>query len=106
MRKILLALGLFFLMLVCGLVAFVAAVWLLLSLGLRLHNNYEYYGQTPAVLLVYVAAAIGFIIPALATWYLYRRRGKAFSSQFSVRTLLIVVTIAAIALGMMSSLRF
>ena len=37
-------LGTLVLMVVCGITAFATAVFVLIPLGLKLHNNYEYYG--------------------------------------------------------------
>ena len=61
------------LMVVCGVVAFVATLASLMELGLKLHNNYEYYGGYPAVLLIYGCGIIGFLAPAVVVWYLQRQ---------------------------------
>ena len=59
-----LAFGLVCMMTACGLVTLVVSVMVLMSLGLKLHGNYEYFGNYP--LLYLGPAAIGFLAPALA----------------------------------------
>jgi hypothetical protein len=83
------------LMVVCGVGAFMFALMLLMELGTKHHANYEHYGQTPAVALVFVAGGLGFLAPGVVVWYL---RNRQLPWRFSLRTLLIVATIIAIAL--------
>jgi hypothetical protein len=100
-----LALGVLALMVISFVATFAGAVWGLMTLGLRRHGNYEYYGQSSTFFLVCVAAAAAFFAPAVAAWYLSKRSGKALPWQFSVRTLLIVVSLLAVMLGTASYLR-
>jgi hypothetical protein len=105
MRNVVIALGVLALMVISFVATFAGAVWGLMTLGLRRHGNYEYYGLTSAIYLVYIAAAVGFFAPGVAAWYLYMRPGKSLPWQFSVRTLLTVVTLLAVLLGTASYLR-
>lgn len=86
--------------LACGAGAFVAAATTLMSLGLKYHGNYEYYGFTPAVYVVYLAGALGFTAPlALVAWRLNKQGALRGQPRFSLRTFLIVTTLSAIVLG-------
>jgi hypothetical protein len=87
-------------MVVCGAGAFLAALSYLMHLGLKHHGNYEYYGQTPAVTLIFVAGALGFSAPGFAAWYLYNNPVR----RFSLRTLLIIMTLVAVAAGLSAAL--
>ena len=58
------AFGVVCVMIGCGFVTLVVSVMYLMSLGLRLHGNYEYFGNYPHLYLG--PAAIGFFAPALA----------------------------------------
>jgi hypothetical protein len=62
------------LMVVCGVIAFLAAVSFLMNLGLKLHGNYEYYGSFPSVLFVYASGGLGFVSPALLVWWLGQKQ--------------------------------
>jgi hypothetical protein len=57
MRKALLILGTFALMIICGAGAALTTLSWLMNLGLKHYDNYEYYGQTPAVFLIPLAVA-------------------------------------------------
>ena len=105
MRKVVVALGVLTLMVISFVATLAGAVWGLMTLGLRRHGNYQYYGQTSTFYLVCVAAAVGFFAPAVAAWYLCKRSGTTLPWQFSVRTLFIVVTLLAVLLGTASYLR-
>jgi hypothetical protein len=74
---------------------------LLMDLGTKHHNNYEHYGQTPAVALIYLAGALGFLAPGVIVWYL---RNRPISWRFSLRALLLVMTVLAVALGLIFAL--
>jgi hypothetical protein len=95
MRKLLLSLAVLALMIVSGSGAVLASLSFLMSLGTRNHGNYEYYGQTPAVALIFVAGALGFAAPAVIVWYLHKS-----SWRLSLRTLLIATTMIAVVLGL------
>ena len=66
-------LGTLALMVVCGVVAYVATLTSLMELGSKLHNNYEHYGGYPAGVLIYGCGIIGFLVPGVVVWYLHRR---------------------------------
>ena len=99
MRKFLLIFATFALMVVCGAGAYVMAVSYLMHLGLKLHGNYEYYGSTPAIALIFVAGAMGFAAPGVVVWYLWNIE---LSWRFSLRTLLIAITLIAVVLGLIA----
>jgi hypothetical protein len=60
-------LGTLVLMVASGIVAFVVSVWLLMHLGMRWHNNYEYYGDYPVLYLG--PALVAFIAPVIVSWW-------------------------------------
>jgi hypothetical protein len=64
-------LGTLVLMVASGIVTLVVAIFFFAGLGLRLHDNYEYYGKYP--LLFFGPAAIGFLAPGVVVWYLHKR---------------------------------
>src|ERR1044072_3189324 len=76
------------LMVAGGIGAYVMAIMFLMNLGLKLHVNYEYYGQTPAVSLLVLAGALGFLAPGITVWYL---RSTELPLRFSLRTLLLAI---------------
>ena len=55
---------------VSGLVFLAISVFILMSIGLSRHGNYEYYGNYPALYLV--PALFGFFLPSLLAWLLRR----------------------------------
>ena len=64
-------------MLVSGVVTIYTMMFILMELGSRFHNNYEYYARYPV--LLFGPAAIAFLAPGAVVWYLERRdnnRGK------------------------------
>ena len=63
--------GTFASMVASGFVAFYVAIYILMQLGSRFHDNYEFYGQFPALFLV--PAAIGFLAPGMIVWHLHKR---------------------------------
>jgi hypothetical protein len=79
------------LMIASGLGAFVGTLTFLMATGSKYHNNYEYYGQTPAAYLIFIAGVIGFLLPGVAAWH-FARRGY----RFSLRDLIIGITIIAV----------
>ena len=103
-QKFLLVLGTGMLMVVCGVGAFVWTLTYLMALGTKFHGNYEYYGGTPAVYVIFVAGALGFAAPGLIVWYLCNRPIPQLSGRFSLRTMLIVVTVVALLIGVVSVL--
>jgi hypothetical protein len=98
-QKAFLVAGTFILMVCSGAAAAVVAIRLLMSLGLKYHDNYEYYGQSVARLLIPVAAFVAFVIPGLIVWGLHRTQWR-----IRLRTLLIGMTVVAVALGLVFSL--
>jgi hypothetical protein len=98
-QKVFLVVGTFVLMVCSGAAAAAVAIRLLMSLGMKYHNNYEYYGQSAAVLIIPVVALVAFVVPGLIVWRLHRAQWR-----ISLRTLLIVMTVVAVALGLVFSL--
>ena len=82
-------------MVACGVVAFATAVVFFMRLGLKQHNNYEYYGSWPVLMLVYGVGLAGFLIPGLLVWRLSSKQPRW---QFSLRSLLVAMTVIAVAL--------
>ncbi len=70
-----------------------------MSLGMKYHDNYEYYGQSAALLLIPIVAVVAFLIPGLLVWRLHQAQWR-----ISLRTLLIGMTVIAVALGLVFSL--
>lgn len=96
LRSVVTVLGGFALMVACGLIAFGGAVTFLMNLGLKLHNNYEYYGRFfLARAFMYGSGAIGFVTPGVILWQLRNR-----NVRFSLRLLLLVTTVVAILIGL------
>ena len=96
MRKIFVIVGTLALMVFSGIVMYVTAIVILMELGTKFHGNYMYYGSFPALILLYGLGAIGFLAPGVVVWYLHKR-GPPW--RFSLRTLLIAMTVIAIVLG-------
>jgi hypothetical protein len=94
MQKALLILGTFALMIICGAGAALTALSCLMRLGLKHHDNYEHYGQTPAVFLIPLAAIIGFASPGIFVLSLRNNRWR-----ISLRASLIIMTLIAAILG-------
>jgi hypothetical protein len=99
MRNLPLITGTFALMAACGVGAFMMTLMLLMDLGTKHHNNYEYYGQTPAAALIFVAGALGFLAPGIVVWYW---RKSQILWQFSLRALLIAITLVAVVMGIIA----
>ena len=104
MRKFLLILGTFALMVICGVGALLGTLSYFMNLGMKHYNNYEHYGQTPAVALIFAAGAMGFFAPLVVAWYLYNNPVREFPGRFSLRTLLIIMTLVAILVGMLAAI--
>ncbi len=98
-QKAFLVVGTFVLMVCSGAAAAVVAIRLLMSLGLKYHHNYEYYGQSATVLVIPVVAFVAFLVPGLIVWRLHKTRWR-----ISLRTLLIGMTVVAVALGLVFAL--
>jgi hypothetical protein len=94
MRHALLILGTFALMIVCGAAAALTTLSCLMRLGLKRYDNYEYYGQAPAVFLIPLAAIIGFASPGFLVWWLRNNRWR-----ISLRAMLVIITLIAVVLG-------
>jgi len=83
----------------CGVAAFMATITFFMNLGLKRHGNYEYYGSWPALVLIYLAGAIGFLAPAVFFW---RVRGRQLSWHFSLRSALVAMTLAAVLFSLVA----
>jgi hypothetical protein len=94
MRQALLILGTFAAMVICGAGAALTTLNFLMKLGLKHYDNYEYYGQTPAVLLIPLAAIIGFATPGILVWWLRSNRWR-----ISMRAMFTIMTLIAAILG-------
>jgi hypothetical protein len=94
MRQALLILGTFAAMVICGAGAALTTLNYLMKLGLERYDNYEHYGQTPAVFLIPLAAIIGFTAPGILVWWLQNNRWR-----MSLRALLVIMTVVALLLG-------
>jgi hypothetical protein len=68
-----------------------------MNLGLKQHDNYEYYGGTFGLVIVIVSGIIGFVAPGILVWYLNKS-----SWQVSLRTFLIAMFVVAVILGIYS----
>jgi hypothetical protein len=101
-ENLLLVLFVGMLMVACGIGAYVLAMILLMDLGSRFHGNYEYYGQTLAIALIFVAGALGFLAPGIVVWYLLITKQPL---RFSLRTLLVAMTIVAVLLAVFAVFR-
>jgi hypothetical protein len=97
MRTTLKIFGTIALMVAGSVVAFGAAVTFLMNLGLKHHDNYEYYGGFPGMLFILGCASIGFISPAILVWYLDRN-----SWRVSLRGFFIAMFVVAVVLGIYS----
>jgi hypothetical protein len=102
-RTLLKSLGTLALMAVCGAAAFAGMLAFLMKLGLKRHDNYEYYGGKFGLILMFGAAAVGFLVPGFVVWGLSYRE---FRWQFSLRSLLITMTLIALVLGSVAFLLF
>ena len=98
-QKAYLIVGTFVLMVCSGAAAAVVATRLLMSLGLKYHDNYEYYGQSAALLVIPLVAFVAFVVPGMIVWRLHRTQWR-----ISLRTLLIGMTMVAVALGLVFAL--
>lgn len=59
---------------VSGMVCFFGAIFILMQIGLSRFDNYEYYGQYPA--LYVVPGVVGLFLPALVAWLLRKTRDE------------------------------
>jgi hypothetical protein len=85
--------GMIALMTVCGLVAMLMAASFLMNLGLKLHDNYEYYGAL-AIPVVVLCGVAGFAAPALFAWWL-----KENDWKFGLRDIFVIIAVVAVVLG-------
>ena len=81
------------LMIVCGIVAMLMAATFLMNLGLKRHDNYEYYGSI-AIPVIVLCGIAGFMAPAVFALWL-----KENGWKFGLRDLFIIIAIAAVILG-------
>jgi hypothetical protein len=102
-RTLMKFLGTLLLMAVCGAAAFAGMLAFLMKLGLKRHDSYEYYGGNLGLILTFGAAAVGFLVPGLIVWCLSQREIRW---QFSLRSLLIAMTLVALLLGIVAFLLF
>jgi hypothetical protein len=58
---------------VSGLVFFFGSIFILMEIGLSRYDNYEYFGQYPA--LYVVPGLVGLFLPSIVAWLLRRSRG-------------------------------
>jgi len=103
MAKLLKILGTFALMLAGGAAAFGGMLVFLMNLGLKRHGSYEYYGGNLGEFLCFGAATLGFLLPGFAVWRLSRPERQW---QFSLRSMLIAMTLVALLLGIVAVLLF
>jgi hypothetical protein len=101
MRTLLIVIGTLALMAACGAAAFAGMLMFLVHLGLKRHGSYEYYGGNLGAFLVFGAAALAFLAPGVVVLHL--RRPK-LHWQFSLRSLLIAMTIVAVLFGIVAVL--
>jgi hypothetical protein len=99
MRAALKILGTFALMVASGVVAFGAAVAFLMNLGLKHHDNYEYYSRFPGTLFIFGCASIGFIAPAALVWYLDRNSWRVRLRDFFIAMFLVAVVLGIYTLS-------
>jgi hypothetical protein len=88
--------GTLVLMIICGTLAYVAALAFLMNLGSKLHQNYEYYGSSAALVFVYGAGLAGFLTPGIVV---YHQRKRERPWQFSLAFLFVLMTLNAIMVG-------
>ena len=100
MSKIVGVVGTLLLMVVGGLLTYVTTIVILMGLGTKFHDNYEYYGSFSALILLYGLGAIGFLAPGVVVWY-FHKRGPPW--QFSLRALIIATTLIVVVLGVVVS---
>ena len=89
--------GAFTLMAAGGFAAFTWALTVLMRLGTKHHDIYDYYGYTHPLLsamFVFGTVLAGFVAPGVIVWRLQKH-----SWRVSLRTLLVATTVAAIILA-------
>lgn len=100
-RKAFALLGMFLLMSVCGVLALVLVITFFMNLGLKYHDNYEYYGLiyggSPVLVSLWVLGIAGFLSPAVLVWYL-----KKHAWRVSLRTVLMAMLTLSVILGIYS----
>lgn len=82
----------FVVMIACGIGAYVALMC------------YLAYGQTAALGLVLISGGVGFLAPTVVARYLHKTSDREVFWRFSLSNMLIVMTVAAISLGLLSML--
>lgn len=71
-----------------------STLYALMLLGLKFHNNYEYYGQSSTAYLIPIAGVIGFALPGIIAWKL-----SSTCKQVSLRTLFALTALVALLCG-------
>ena len=85
------------LMVVSGTVTYVVQSYIFWQLGSQLHGEANYYATYPAAIWgLWGLCILGFLAPGVVVWYLHKW-------QFSLRTLLIAMTLIAVVLGIVIS---
>ncbi|TWU28472.1 hypothetical protein [Bythopirellula polymerisocia] len=95
LNKALIFLGIAFLMLAGGIAGLMYSVTFLMNLGLKYHDNYEYYRGFLAGCFVWLAGPIGFATPGIMYWYF-----RTHEVRFSLRALLLATTLVAALSGL------
>ena len=94
LRDVGIVIGTVVLMLAGAFAAFSGALTVLMGLGTKTHNIYDYYAYTypvPSILFMIGTTATGFIAPGVIVWYL-----RKHSWRISLRTLFIMMTVVAL----------
>jgi hypothetical protein len=94
MRTGLLIIGTLAFMIASGALAAVGTLRVLMSLGMKYNNNYEFYGQHPAVALIPIIGIVGFVIPGIVVWRLRENHWRV-----SLCTLVMAMTLIAVLFG-------
>ncbi len=94
LKEVALFVGTIVLMLVGGFAMFSLALTIVMRLGSKYHDIYDYYGYTYPLstgLFIIGTTAFGFVAPAVIVWRLHKS-----SWQVSLRALFITMTVAAV----------
>jgi hypothetical protein len=99
MRTAAVIVGTVLLMIASGAAAAFGTARLLMMLGLKYHNNYEYYGLTGAGYLVPILGLACFLLPGIIVWKSHDKHWR-----ISLGTLLGVITLVALLFGVIALL--
>lgn len=94
MRTALVIVGTLALMTALGAAAAVGTLHVLMTLGMKYHNNYEYYGLTPVRWLIPLFGLVCFALPGIIVWRLHDKPWRV-----SLGTLLGLMTVVALLIG-------